>query len=177
MDIKLHRAYRHSENPREIPQHDGKGSQRRELLQKADEQPERQSDKLVNVFLYALVGVVHVAAHDLQSVIRRAIEPRPHIFSREPCAPAQLKELAQINRVHGDDDMQEREAREFADKRPKRRVVIFLKHIVELVVPAVNQHQQVNRSEIESDDHAQQPDSAFLFLGHPIALENFPELR
>ena len=165
-------ADRYGEHAGQVPEHDGKGCDRGNLLQQSEQKLERQADEKVDVLLDTLVRVVHAAAaRDLETVVGLILQPRRQVLSCHPCAPADLEKLPQVDRVDGDSDINEGDHRELADQRPEKIVFISLEGVVKFVVPTVELNEQIDHREIHGDDDGKQPNGPLLFLGAPVAAE------
>ena len=62
-------AKRDLQNAGKVPENNGKSAQRSDLLQNADQEPQRQGDELVDIVLNSLLRIIHVALHDLKAVV------------------------------------------------------------------------------------------------------------
>ncbi len=85
-----------------------------------------------------------------------------------PVAPAQLEQLRQVEAVDRDDDEREGEVGEAAQLAPEDRLVLVLQRVVEAAVPLVEQHQHVDRGQIERDDGREQGARLPFFFGTEI---------
>ena len=157
VDDELMAADRHGEGTRKIPEHDAESAERRNLLEDADEQLQRQRDELVDVLADSLVRVIRIAAQDLQAVVDLVLHPAVEIAVRHPGPPFDLEHLAQVDRVDREDDVEEGQPRELTNEWPERLRLILLQGIVEDVVPAVEADEQVDRREVQADDEGQEP--------------------
>ena len=145
------------------------------MLEDADEEGQCQADELVDVLADALIGVVRVAAQDLQTVVDLPLHPACKILLRHPCTPVDRQHLTEIDGVDGNDNIDEREARELTDERPERCPVIRLQCVVEDAVPVIDPHKQIDHHKIERDDRGEQT-TCFPFFGRtPISFEQPPE--
>ena len=175
VDRKLCGADGNGDRAREVPEYDGKCAERRQLLEDADEQRQRERYELIDVLADTLVGVVRVAAQDLQAVVDLSVHPARQVLLRHPCTPVDCQHLTEIDGVDGNDNIDEREARELTDERPERCPVIRLQCVVEDAVPVIDPHKQIDHHKIERDDRGEQT-TCFPFFGRtPISFEQPPE--
>ena len=175
VDDELMTAERHRECTRKIPEHDAECAERRQLLEEAQQQLERQRDELIDVLADTLIRVVRVAAEHLQAVVDLMLHPACEIPVRHPRPPADLEHLPQVDCIDRNDDVEERERCELADERPEALLRILLQCIVKLIVPAVDAHEQIHRREIQPDDECQEPPRPPFMLRVPVPAEQVPE--
>ena len=119
VDRKLCIADGNGDKAREVPEHDGKCAECRQLLEDSDEQCKRQRDELVDIFADALIWVIRIAAQHLQTIVDLSLHPAGKVLLRHPCTPADCEHLTEIDRIDGNDDIDKGQYGELADQRPE----------------------------------------------------------
>src|SRR5262249_10140061 len=96
-------AQRYRDPAGDLPQQPCKEYQRdagAEKAGRADRQLDRQPGIALKVVGDPLVGIVGLAASDLQAVVGPLRQPRVEVAARQPAAPAQLQHLLQVKLIH-----------------------------------------------------------------------------
>ena len=149
--------------PRQRPQDAHKAGQRDHRVEQAHAERHGVGGKEVDVFLNALIGVVgqHCTraagiARQLHAVEAVVGQPALQVVVGHPAAPAQLEHLGQVEAVNRNEDEgkgQVAKAQQFA---PEDGFVLVLQGVVKHPVPVVDQHQHIDRGQIERNDGRQQ---------------------
>jgi hypothetical protein len=153
----------------------------REQCHHRREQAEPQGKGVVDeepqVFSDALIRVVGAAIEELQPVVGALAQPVGEKALVQPGAPFDLQHLAQIQPVHGQADVGEREQREPAEQPVEIVEPLVLDGVVELVVPQVDLHVDPDQAERQADHRDEQRHPLGALLGNPIGFGQRPESR
>jgi hypothetical protein len=161
-DVPVAAVEREAEAARQAPQDADEARQRDAGVEQAHAQAHGRSGEHAEVLLDALVrvvgqlGVLAREAHQLEPVEGLAAEPALHHMRGHPGAPADLEQLGQVEAVDRDQDVAESETGEARELLPEHLGILVLQRVVEDPVPLVDQHQHVDRAQVERDDGRQQ---------------------
>ncbi len=131
-------------------------------------------DEELDVLRDALVGVVGLLGHQLHAVVRAVGQPRPQVPVGEPAPPADLQHLAQVELVDGQHDEGAYQPRHPEQLLAEHLRIFFLQRAEEIVVPAVQQHAQVDHPERQPHHGQEQAQAGPAILGDPVGPDHPP---
>ena len=160
----------------QIPQDEEEREKRDSRTHGVEAEPQCLVREVAEILLDALVRIVGGALRQFHPIVNAICQPVLLVSRRQPAAPTDVLHLAEVILIDSDNNVGERQDRKYDQLSIEIVQILLLQGIIEARVPVVEQHRQIDLTEVEGDDQRQQEARHPALLRCPVRLRQAPQL-